>query len=76
MGSHPRFMGHLQNVTVSLGREATFTCTVKQLGGHRVSRHIRNQILYPSLCFRNCLLFYLIRLNIKHFIIFENRLRG
>ena len=51
MGRTPKFMGHLQNVTVSLGREATFTCTVKQLGGHRVSRHIHNQILYRSFRF-------------------------
>ena len=72
MGRTPKFMGHLQNVTVSLGREATFTCTVKQLGGHRVSRHIHNQILYRSFRY----LIFLITLNAEHFIISENRLRG
>ena len=38
MGSTPKFLGELQNVTVSMGREATFTCTVTRLGGHRVSK--------------------------------------
>ena len=38
MGSTPKFLGQLQNVTVSMGREATFTCTVTRLGGHRVSK--------------------------------------
>ena len=38
MGRTPKFIGHLQNVTVSQGREATFTCTVTHLGGHRVSK--------------------------------------
>ena len=37
MGNGPKFIGELQNVTVSMGREATFTCTVTRLGGHRVS---------------------------------------
>ena len=33
----PTFIEHLEKVTVSQGREATFTCTVTHLGGHRVS---------------------------------------
>ena len=37
MGNGPKFIGELRNVTVSMGREATFTCTVTRLGGHRVS---------------------------------------
>ena len=44
MGNGPKFIGHLQNVTVSLGREATFTCTVTHLGGHRVSKSIHKSI--------------------------------
>ena len=49
----PKFIGHLQNVTVSLGREATFTCTVTHLGGHRVSitigEKIKHLIIYIDL---------------------------
>ena len=41
MGRTPTFIGELQNVTVSMGREATFTCTVTNLGGHRVSESIK-----------------------------------
>ena len=55
MGRMPKFIGQLQNVTVSLGREATFTCTVTNLGGHRVSTHIRNQIWNSRFRFRNSL---------------------
>ena len=50
MGRMPKFVGHLQNVTVSLGREATFTCTVTHLGGHRVSSHISNIISKTIIC--------------------------
>ena len=32
----PKFIGQLQNVTVSEGRDATFTCSVTNLGGHKV----------------------------------------
>ena len=32
----PKFIGHLQNVTVPDGRDATFTCSVTNLGGHKV----------------------------------------
>ena len=32
----PKFIGHLQNVTVPEGRDATFTCSVTNLGGHKV----------------------------------------
>jgi len=33
----PRFAEPLQNLTVPLGRDATFTCMVHALGGYRVS---------------------------------------
>ena len=33
----PKFIGQLQNVTVSEGRDATFTCSVTNLGGHKVA---------------------------------------
>lgn len=33
----PEFIGSLENVTISQGRDATFTCTVTHLGGHRVA---------------------------------------
>ena len=36
MGGMPKFIGQLQNVTVSEGRDATFTCSVTNLGGHKV----------------------------------------
>ncbi|KAH0953011.1 hypothetical protein HN011_000052 [Eciton burchellii] len=32
----PEFSGPIANLTVTLGREATFTCHVKHLGGYRV----------------------------------------
>nr|XP_050865511.1 lachesin-like [Vespula vulgaris]XP_050865512.1 lachesin-like [Vespula vulgaris]XP_050865513.1 lachesin-like [Vespula vulgaris]XP_050865514.1 lachesin-like [Vespula vulgaris]XP_050865515.1 lachesin-like [Vespula vulgaris]XP_050865517.1 lachesin-like [Vespula vulgaris]XP_050865518.1 lachesin-like [Vespula vulgaris]XP_050865519.1 lachesin-like [Vespula vulgaris]XP_050865520.1 lachesin-like [Vespula vulgaris]XP_050865521.1 lachesin-like [Vespula vulgaris]XP_050865522.1 lachesin-like [Vespu len=32
----PEFAGPLTNLTISLGRDATFTCLVKHLGGYRV----------------------------------------
>ncbi|CAK9811834.1 Lac [Anthophora quadrimaculata] len=32
----PEFAGPITNITVSLGRDATFTCLVKHLGGYRV----------------------------------------
>ena len=46
MGRKPKFVGHLENVTVSQGREATFTCTVTHLGGHRVSTLTQKLIKY------------------------------
>lgn len=33
----PEFSGPITNLTVPLGRDATFTCLVKHLGGYRVS---------------------------------------
>ena len=36
LGGMPTFIGQLQNVTVSEGRDATFTCSVTNLGGHKV----------------------------------------
>ncbi|XP_023159251.1 uncharacterized protein LOC111591777, partial [Ceratitis capitata] len=33
----PDFVFPLENVTVAQGRDATFTCVVNNLGGHRVS---------------------------------------
>ncbi|CAB4063593.1 HNT [Lepeophtheirus salmonis] len=33
----PKFIGKLENMTVSEGRDASFTCTVTNLGGHRVA---------------------------------------
>lgn len=33
----PDFVIPLENVTVAQGRDATFTCVVNNLGGHRVS---------------------------------------
>jgi hypothetical protein len=32
----PKFIGELKNVTVTQGRDATFTCSVTQLGGYKV----------------------------------------
>jgi hypothetical protein len=40
----PNFIGQLQNVTVSEGRDATFTCSVTNLGGHKVM--IPSEYLY------------------------------
>jgi len=37
LGGMPTFIGQLQNVTVSEGRDATFTCSVTNLGGHKVA---------------------------------------
>ena len=39
-GRSPKFIGSLENVTISQGRDATFTCTVTHLGGHRVSKYV------------------------------------
>ncbi|XP_043680709.1 lachesin-like isoform X1 [Vespula pensylvanica] len=36
-GLEPDFLYPLQNVTIPQGRDATFTCVVKNLGGYRVS---------------------------------------
>lgn len=33
----PEFAAPISNLTVALGRDATFTCLVKHLGGYRVS---------------------------------------
>ena len=33
----PDFVFPLENVTISQGRDATFTCVVNNLGGYRVS---------------------------------------
>lgn len=33
----PKFIGELKNVTVTQGRDATFTCSVTHLGGYKVS---------------------------------------
>lgn len=38
----PEFAGPIKNLTVPLGRDATFTCLVKHLGGYRVSSHHEN----------------------------------
>jgi hypothetical protein len=34
----PEFMGLVENVTVPVGRDAIFTCNVKNLGRFRVGR--------------------------------------
>ncbi|KAK2587204.1 hypothetical protein KPH14_002947 [Odynerus spinipes] len=36
-GLEPEFLYPLENVTIPQGRDATFTCAVKNLGGYRVS---------------------------------------
>ena len=33
----PQFWGDLSNVTVAIGREASFTCNIKNLGNYKVS---------------------------------------
>ena len=32
----PKFIGQLQNVTVPEGGDATFTCSLSDMGGHKV----------------------------------------
>ena len=36
-GVRPMFVESLKNLTVPIGRDATFTCVVRHLGGYRVS---------------------------------------
>ncbi|CAD1477832.1 unnamed protein product, partial [Heterotrigona itama] len=36
-GLEPDFVYPLENLTISQGRDATFTCVVSNLGGYRVS---------------------------------------
>lgn len=33
----PKFNGTLQNVTATVGRRATLSCTIENLGAHKVS---------------------------------------
>ena len=39
----PQFWGDLSNVTVPVGREASFTCNIKNLGNYKVSHFSRSQ---------------------------------
>lgn len=40
----PRFEDSLNNLTVSLGREAVFTCVVNDLGSYRVGVQSLNRV--------------------------------
>ena len=40
----PMFVGRVQNVTVSQGREVVLTCTVKHLGPYRVRQAQRRRL--------------------------------
>jgi len=37
----PEFVESISNVSVAVGRDATFTCHVRRLGGYRVSQQLR-----------------------------------
>ena len=76
MGRMPKFIGHLQNVTVSLGREATFTCTVTHLGGHRVSHNILINFLKFALDLPYLYTFAFLVVVLQYNIFLKNRLRG
>lgn len=41
----PDFTEPVKNITVTKGRDATFTCHVKQLGGYRVSKKMLSEKL-------------------------------
>uniref|UniRef100_T1JWQ7 Ig-like domain-containing protein n=2 Tax=Tetranychus urticae TaxID=32264 RepID=T1JWQ7_TETUR len=34
---HPKFIGSVENITIPIGKEATLTCNVENLGNHRVA---------------------------------------
>jgi hypothetical protein len=36
VGQSPEFIGSIANVTISQGRDASFACSVKNLGGFKV----------------------------------------
>jgi hypothetical protein len=38
----PKFNGTLQNVTATVGRRATLSCTIENLGAHKVSSFVLN----------------------------------
>lgn len=40
----PEFLQPLDNLTVSQGRDVSFTCVVNNLGQYRVSKHIQHGI--------------------------------
>ena len=42
----PQFWGDLSNVTVPVGREASFTCNIKNLGNYKVSQFFQESKLY------------------------------
>ena len=46
--SRPQFVGDLKNITVAIGREATFSCNVRNLVPFKVSS-MKNGILLPKL---------------------------
>jgi hypothetical protein len=37
VGQTPEFIGSIANVTISQGRDASFACSVKNLGGFKVT---------------------------------------
>ena len=44
----PKFIGHLQNASVPEGRDATFTCSVTNLGGHKVDNFKMSRSIFTS----------------------------
>lgn len=44
----PEFSSPISNLTIPLGRDATFTCLVEHLGGYRVSIFVNNKIFWHT----------------------------
>jgi neurotrimin len=42
----PKFAESIQNVTVTVGREATLTCVVDDLGSYKVSIYVPQALLF------------------------------
>lgn len=45
-GLSPEFLGTISNMTISQGRDASFACSVRNLGGYKVNRN--NDIEYTK----------------------------
>lgn len=51
----PEFAEPIVNISVAVGRDATFTCHVRHLGGYRVSTYIKCNILIIALALNSIL---------------------
>ena len=40
-GLSPEFLGTISNMTISQGRDASFACSVRNLGGYKVNRNLQ-----------------------------------